>query len=149
MTAAGSQLLRTLAEFRFELRRFLLFSEMAAESVGLQPQQHQLLLQIAGAPAGTATTIAYAAGRLGLRHNSVVELVDRSEREELLQRVEDKVDRRRVLLRLTRKGERLLTQLADEHASELHDMAPRLASSLRQIEASRTTTSPKDKASGA
>jgi len=54
-------LLRTLAEFRFELRRFLQFSESAALEVGLQPQQHQLLLQVAGAPEGTALTIAYAA----------------------------------------------------------------------------------------
>ncbi|WP_114206358.1 MarR family transcriptional regulator [Acidisarcina polymorpha] len=143
---SGRQLLCTLAEFRFELRRFLLFSEKAAESVGLQPQQHQLLLQIAGAPAGATTTIAYAAGRLGLRHNSVVELVDRSEKQRLLKRVEDQADRRRVLLRLTRKGERLLLQLADEHASELHDMAPRLASVLHRIEATRSGSSSKEKA---
>ncbi|AXC10793.1 Transcriptional regulator, MarR family [Acidisarcina polymorpha] len=114
--------------------------------MGLQPQQHQLLLQIAGAPAGATTTIAYAAGRLGLRHNSVVELVDRSEKQRLLKRVEDQADRRRVLLRLTRKGERLLLQLADEHASELHDMAPRLASVLHRIEATRSGSSSKEKA---
>ena len=76
-------LLRTLAEFRFELRRFLLFSECAALEAGLQPQQHQLLLQVAGAPENTVVTIAYAAERLGLKHNSTVELVDRSEREGL------------------------------------------------------------------
>ena len=42
--------LRTLAEFRYRLRMFLQFSENAAQKLGLQPQQHQLLLQIAGAP---------------------------------------------------------------------------------------------------
>ena len=47
---APDSLLRTLAEFRFELRRFLHFSECAALEAGLQPQQHQLLLQVAGAP---------------------------------------------------------------------------------------------------
>ena len=41
-------LLRTLADFRFELREFLYFSECAAVEAGLQPQQHQLLLQVAG-----------------------------------------------------------------------------------------------------
>jgi hypothetical protein len=46
-------LLKTLAEFRYELRRFLLFSECAALEAGLQPQQHQLLLQVAGSPLGT------------------------------------------------------------------------------------------------
>jgi hypothetical protein len=51
-------LLRTLAEFRYELRQFLHFSERAAVEAGLQPQQHQLLLQVAGASEGQAVTIA-------------------------------------------------------------------------------------------
>src|ERR1035437_10658712 len=83
-------LLRPLAEFRFELRCFLHFSETAALEAGLQPQQHQLLLQVAGAPENTAVTIAHAAERLGLKHNSAVELVNRSEREGLLARTVDR-----------------------------------------------------------
>ncbi len=130
---SSGELLSTLADFRFELRQYLQFSEMAAEAVGVQPRQYQLLLQIAGAPAGARTTIAYAAERLSLRHNSVVELVDRSEREGLLLRAEDPADRRRVLLRLTPKGEELLNELASEHAMELYELAPRLARSLKRI----------------
>jgi DNA-binding MarR family transcriptional regulator len=126
-------LLRTLAEFRFELRCFLHFSEAAALNAGLHPQQHQLLLQVAGAPAGTATTIAYAAGRLGLKHNSAVELVDRSEREGLLARAVDATDKRRAILRLTRNGKRLLGRLAGDHARELNELAPRLAKTLQHI----------------
>jgi DNA-binding MarR family transcriptional regulator len=126
-------LLRTLAEFRFELRRFLHFSECAAVAAGLQPQQHQLLLQVAGAPEATAVTITYAAQRLGLRHNSVVELVDRSEREGLLERTADMEDRRRAVLRVTRKSKRILGRLSGDHARELNDLAPRLAKSLKQI----------------
>jgi DNA-binding MarR family transcriptional regulator len=82
-------LLKTLADFRFELRRFLHFSECAALEAGLQPQQHQLLLQVAGAVVDTPVTVAYAARRLGLKHNSAVELVDRSERGGLLSRTTD------------------------------------------------------------
>ena len=126
-------LLRTLAEFRFELRRFLHFSECAALKAGLHPQQHQLLLQIAGAPEGTAVTIAYAAERLGLKHNSTVELVDRSEREGLLARKADATDRRRALLHLTRKGHRVLNGLSADHARELSEQAPRLALALTRI----------------
>src|SRR5579859_1008841 len=88
-------LLQTLADFRFELRRFQQFSEGAALEAGLQPQQHQLLLQVAGAAEGTSVTIAYAANRLGLKHNSTVELVDRSVHEGLLARAADTADRRR------------------------------------------------------
>ena len=129
-----SLLLTSLADFRFELRRFLQFSEKAAVAAGLHPQQHQLLLQVAAAPDDAAVTIAYAAERLGLRHNSVVELVDRAVGEGLLVRTVDVDDQRRVLLRTTRKGERLLARLSADHARELQ-MAPRLAEALERIRA--------------
>ena len=126
-------LLETLAEFRYELRRFLHFSERAAVEVGLQPQQHQLLLLVAGAPEGETVTIAYAAERLSLRHHSVVELVNRSEREGLLVRTVDTVDKRRAILQATRKGERVLDRLAGDHARELNELAPRLVKALKRI----------------
>jgi DNA-binding MarR family transcriptional regulator len=126
-------LLRNLADFRFALREFLHFSECAALEAGLHPQQHQLLLQVAGAPDGMAVTIAYAAERLGLKHNSTVELVSRSEREGLLSRVEDTGDRRRAILRVTRKGNQVLGKLSNEHARELNELAPRLAEALKRV----------------
>ena len=132
-TPGSELLLRTLAEFRYELRRFLLFSESAALKAGLQPQQHQLLLQVAGAPENTAVTISYAAERLGLKHNSAVELVDRSEREGLLERTTDSNDRRRAILLMTRKGRIVLGRLAGDHAKELNDLAPRLTKALKHI----------------
>jgi DNA-binding MarR family transcriptional regulator len=133
-TAEGPDaLLTVLAEFRFALRSFLHFSECAAQEAGLHPQQHQLLLQVAGAPRGTAVTIAYAAERLGLKHNSTVELVDRSEREGLLARTEDAADKRRAILQVTRKGKKILGQLTASHARELNELGPRLAKVLKQI----------------
>jgi len=132
-SSSSPLLLSTLADFRYELRRFLLFSESAALQAGLHPQQHQLLLQVAGAPEGTTVTIAYAAARLGLKHNSTVELVDRSEREGLLDRVVDDQDGRRTILRVTRKGREVLHALAGDHARELNEMAPRLVRSLHRI----------------
>lgn len=134
-TAAESDpLLRMLAEFRFELRRFLSFSEGAATAAGLQPKQHQLLLQVAGAADPGSVTITYAAERLGLKHNSAVELVNRSEREGLLERTADANDRRRAILRLTRKGKRVLRRLSEDHARELNERAPRLISALERIQ---------------
>ena len=126
-------LLATLADFRCELRRFLQFSESAALEAGLHPQQHQLLLQVAGAPESIAVTIAYAAERLGLRHNSTVELVDRSEREGLLARFADADDKRRAILRITRKGRHLLAKLSGDHARELNEMGPRLIEALDRV----------------
>jgi DNA-binding MarR family transcriptional regulator len=127
-------LLQTLAEFRYELRKFLHFSEDKALKSGLHPQQHQLLLQVAGAPGNTLVNIAYVAGRLGLKHNSTVELVDRSEAEGLLERSIDPEDKRRTILLVTQKGRRVLNRLAEDHAQELSDAAPRLALALREIQ---------------
>ncbi len=126
----ADNLIGELAEFRYRLRHFLLFSEQAATSAGLQPQQHQLLLQIAGAPAGAVPTIAYAAERLGLRHNSVVELANRSEEQGLLERANDEADARRVLLRVTVRGSRMLNKLARHHRNELETMGPALIEAL-------------------
>ena len=131
---ADSLLIPALADFRFALRTFLHFSESAAANAGLQPQQHQHLLQVAGAPETAVVTIAYAAARLGLKHNSVVELVDRSEREGLLARTTDAEDKRRALLHVTRKGRSVLAKLSGDHARELQEMAPRLIASLRKIQ---------------
>ena len=130
---AERQLLQTLAEFRYRLRTFLQFSEQAAGQVKLHPQQHQLLLQVAGAPAGTSATIAYAAERLALRHHSTVELVNRSVAERLLLRTHDPQDRRRVILRTTAKGRRILKQLSQVHAQELRQLGPPLVRSLKRI----------------
>jgi DNA-binding MarR family transcriptional regulator len=135
-TASGDHvLLGILANFRYELRLFLHFSECAAISAGLHPQQHQLLLQVAGAPEATDVTIAFAAERLGLKHNSTVELVDRSEREGLLSRTAHDQDKRRAILRITRKGKRILARLSDDHARELNEMAPRLVEALQRVSA--------------
>lgn len=138
--APPSDLLGTLADFRHELRDFLHFSETAALEAGLQPQQHQLLLQVAGARPETVVTIAYAAARLGLRHNSVVELVDRSEREGLLTRTADAEDKRRAILCVTRKGGRVLERLSGDHARELNELAPRLMRALEDVRRHSTET---------
>ena len=131
--ASPEVLIRTLAEFRYELRRFFQFSEDAALAAGLQPRQYQLILQLAAAPPEAMVTIAYIAERLGLKHNSAVELVDRSEREGLVSRTDDPQDRRRTILRVTRKGTQVLAKLAGQHALELTEAAPRLIRALEHI----------------
>jgi DNA-binding MarR family transcriptional regulator len=125
--------LRNLAEFRYELRRFLHFSESRAAEAGLHPQQHQLLLQLAGAPNGEETTVSYAAERLGLRHHTVVELSKRCEEAGLIHRDQDVNDRRCIQLRVTAKGHRVLRILSEDHARELYELAPRLIGALSQI----------------
>src|ERR1700753_2255557 len=113
---------QNLAEFRYELRQFLQFSEGRAAEAGLHPQQHQLLLQLAGAPPKAETTVSYAAERLGLRHHTVVELSKRCEEAGLVHRHQDLNDRRRIQLQVTAKGHRVLEILSAAHARELYEL---------------------------
>ena len=122
-----------LAEFRYLLRRFLQFSEEAAVAAGLTPQHHQLLLQVAGAPAGAVTTVGYLAERLVLRHNSVVELVKRCEEAGLVRREGHAGDRRQVVLGLSEQGRAVLERLSAAHAREVHELGPQLLEVLRQM----------------
>lgn len=122
---------RALAEFRFEVRRFLNFSEQAAHLVGLEPQQHQALLAIKGLPADRKATLSALAERLLIRHHSAVELANRLEAHGLLRRSRGREDRREVLLRLTPRGERLLKELSSAHRRELKSAGRRLLGSLR------------------
>ena len=127
------QRLQSLAEFRYTLRKFLLFSEQAAGEASLHPQQHQLMLQIAGAPDGVETTISWVAERLGLRHHSVVELSKRCAEAGLVQRLQANPDHRFVVLQLTAAGHRALETLSEAHARELNELAPQLVSALNRV----------------
>lgn len=125
--------IRALAEFRFTLRKFLHFSEEAATRAGLTPQQHQLLLQIAGAPKGTVTAVGYLAERLALRHHSVVELGNRCEEAGLIVRKSDPDNRRHVVLKLTAEGNRILRKLSADHARELNELRPQLVAAFKAL----------------
>lgn len=124
---------RALAEFRFQIRRFLRFSEEQVREHGLEPQQHQLLLAIRGLPAGARATIGELAGRLQLRHHSVVELVDRMETRGYVARCEGREDRRQVLVRLTPAGANVLRKLSLAHHEELEAAGPALALAVRAL----------------
>lgn len=127
--------LQVLAEFRHHIRLFLHFSETAAQKRGLQAQQHQLLLQLAGAPDKVAATIGYAAERLGLCHNTVVELCNRCEAAGLIVRKQAGSDRRCVLLELSPAGRKKLEALSIDHQRELNDLAPKLIRTLTALRA--------------
>jgi DNA-binding MarR family transcriptional regulator len=134
---AGGPLDRTefqrLAEFRFQLRRFLHFSNIAAEQAGLRPQQYQLLQCVSGMPNELEPTIAHVAARMLLKHNSAVELVDRTIEQGLLRRTADPSDQRCILLQVTPEGERVLASLATHHLEELEQAGPELIRALRRI----------------
>ena len=126
--------LKSLAEFRFQMRKFLSFSEMASERCGIPAQQYQLMQVIAAIPDGQQSSITYLAERMILRHNSTVELVDRAERAGLVRRESDPTDMRRSLVHLTPEGDRILQQLVAEHLGELAPRSEHLIHALQELQ---------------
>ena len=124
---------QALAEFRFQIRKFLRFSEQAVRETGLEPGQYQLLLAIKGLPEGVRRRIREVANRLQIQHHSAVELVNRLEAGGYVRRERAEGDRREVLLALTAKGERVLGELALHHHNELRSAAPSLVAALQRL----------------
>ncbi|GGF77452.1 MarR family transcriptional regulator [Azorhizobium oxalatiphilum] len=122
-----------LAEFRYAIRKFLAFSEEAAAEAGLTSQQHQALLTIKGVDTGEGLSIGGLAQRLLVRQHTAVELVDRLERTDLVRRAADPSDGRRVLVTLTREGEKRLKQLSAAHLDELRSIGPTLTDILATL----------------
>jgi DNA-binding MarR family transcriptional regulator len=121
---------RALAEFRYQIRCFLNFSEQAAHAAGLEPQQYLMLLTIRGLPEGKEATIRALAERLQIRHHSAVELIDRLAHRGLVRRSRAPQDRRNVLVHLTARGERILEELAQLRLAELRATGPALVRAL-------------------
>jgi DNA-binding MarR family transcriptional regulator len=124
---------RALAELRYRIRHFLREGDMVAQAVGLEPQQYLLLLTIRGLPAGGETTIRTLAERLALKHHSVVELIDRLEVRGYVRRTRGRDDRRRVLVSLLPRGERILEQVARHRIGELRANGHALVRAIDQL----------------
>ena len=122
-----------LAEFRYQLARFLRRRKDAAHEEGLQPQQYELLLAVASFPENREPTIKEVAAQLRLEHHTVVELANRLEKRGYLVRTGSTLDRRAVLLKLTRPGRSALDRIVRFSFSQLRVEAPTLIRSLRRI----------------
>jgi DNA-binding MarR family transcriptional regulator len=122
-----------LGEFRYQIRRFVRFSEEAAREAGVEPQHHQLMLAVKAAGKGEAPHIGHLAERLQIQHHSAVELVDRLVKKVLVTRTRSEEDRREVHVQLTARGERTLEQLTFHTRAELRSAAPALVTILRKL----------------
>jgi DNA-binding MarR family transcriptional regulator len=125
-------ILRRLAWFRYNLRRFLRFSERATHEHGLTPQQYLLLLGIAGYTGRGWATISELAEFLQERHNAVVGLVQRACRKGLVRKNQRGRDRRFVRVRLTRQGTTALNSLARLHLEQLQRIQLDLGKALKR-----------------
>jgi DNA-binding MarR family transcriptional regulator len=124
---------RALAQLRYLIRHFVSEGDSVARAVGLEPQQYLLLLSVRGLPDGEEATIRALAERLALKHHSVVELIDRLEAHGYVRRTRGREDRRRVLVSLLPRGERMLEQVARHRISELRATGHELVRTIDQL----------------
>lgn len=123
-----------LAEFRYQLRRYLRHMEEEARANGHHPQQYQLLLAIKGLPPPRIPTVTVLAERMQMNHNSLVELADRCEKRGFIRRIRSShTDRRRVTLTITPAGEAMMRQQASASRQELQTIGPILVQSLQRL----------------
>jgi DNA-binding MarR family transcriptional regulator len=108
-----------LAKFRSSLRRFLHETSEAARQLGVTPQQHQVMLSIKGTQGRNWLSISELADSMQVRHHSMVALIDRCEKAEIVQRSRDTADRRVARVSLTAKGEKLIERLSSQNKKEL------------------------------
>src|SRR5579875_1431581 len=120
--AQSAERVHALARFRYGLRKFLRFSELAARACGVTPQQHQLMLGVAGFTGRGSATISELAEFLQERNHSVVVLVKRAEQSGLVRSAENDADRRVIIVSLTRRGNAILTRLTRLHLDEARRM---------------------------
>jgi DNA-binding MarR family transcriptional regulator len=124
---------RALSELRYRIRRFLQEGDVVSREIGLEPQQYLLLLAIRGLPEGEEATVRTLAERLALKHHSAVELIDRLETHGYVRRTRGRDDRRRVLVSLLPRGERLLEQVVRHRINELRANGHELVRTIGQL----------------
>lgn len=114
---------QALSEFRYQLRRFLHFSEAAAKAEGLTPLQYVLMLHIKGYPGREWALVGELAERLQMQQHGVVALISRCERLGLVERRQSCVDRRQVEVHLLPGGAERLGRMAARHRGELRSLS--------------------------
>jgi DNA-binding MarR family transcriptional regulator len=123
----------TLAALRYDIRRFLRFSEEAARAAGLTPRHYQALLAIKGFPQRERVTIGELADQLQVAHHSAVGLVNRLVSQSLVEREYGQEDRRNVYVKLSREGSRLLAKLSEAHRREINRISPHIRQLLENV----------------
>jgi DNA-binding MarR family transcriptional regulator len=126
---------KALANFRYAMRRFLTFSKRAlATEARLTPEQYEALLALKAFSTSIGLTITELSERLQVKHHTAVSLVDRLENLNLVRRMQGVEDRRRVHVRLTATGSRILAKVAVLHRREMRVRSPEMIEALERLE---------------
>ena len=124
---------RGLAEFRYQIRRFVSFSEQAARRAGLEPPQHQLLLAIGGLPPSKRPNLATLAERMCIEVEACDVLARTLLERQLIHLTVNPGDRREQLLALTDAGQAVLHDLTVQHRNQILSVGPTFVQALGAI----------------
>lgn len=140
---------RALAEFRYQIRRFVSFSERAARQMGLEPQQHQVLLAIRGLPPPKRPNLPTLAERMCIEVAACETIVGSLIGRGLLRWTANPTDRREQLLTLTPPARALLRKLTVMHRNQMLAVGPTFVQALGAILSSfeETDNTPDDASS--
>jgi len=109
----------TLSEFRYQIRKFVRFSEDVARQHGITPLQYLMMLHIKGYPGREWATVGELAERLQTQQHGVVALISRCEKLEFVERRRSAEDRRRIEVHLLEDGQKVVEQIARRHRAQL------------------------------
>ena len=124
-----------LAAFRYAMRKFLTFSKHALSSeAGLTTEQYEALLALKAFGGPSGLTITDLSERLQIKHHSTVSLVDKLEALHFVRRQPSTKDRRRVFVRLTAEGARVLGEVAILHRHEMRLRSPEMIEALVRLQ---------------
>jgi DNA-binding MarR family transcriptional regulator len=124
----------SLAAFRYAMRKFLSFSKrVLASEARLTTGQYEALLAVKAFAGSNGLTITDLSERLQVKHHSAVSLVDRLEMLRFVRREHAADDRRRVLVRLTAAGSRVLAKVAVLHRREMRIRSPEMINALLRL----------------
>ncbi len=123
-----------LANFRATLRQLVRQTELEAQKFGLTPQHYHLMLAIKGFPGREWANISELAERLQIRHNAVIQLIQRAVARGLVVRrpggeLGAGTDRRTVHVSLTAEGEHALNILV----AALRDERQRVRDAVEEL----------------
>ena len=124
---------RGLAEFRYQIRRFVSFSESAARAAGLEPPQHQLMLAIGGLPPSKRPNLTTLAERMCIDVPACQALAESLVNRGLTRWVPNSADRRENLLALSELGLATLRGLTILHRNQMLAVGPTFVQALGSI----------------
>jgi len=123
-----------MASFRYVVRKYLRFSKEFLKSKGkLTPEQYEALLALKAFSTNDGLTVRQLSERVQVKHHTAVSLTHKLAARRLVTKRRGYADRRRVHVRLTGAGERLVAVFAAVHRRELRSHATEMIRLLGKL----------------